>query len=69
MLKIVKQNLKGVPETLLVTLWARAAETKHYNPIIKDDKAVEMVEQIKYDFSKLIKTGIPRSWLLLEPKF
>ena len=55
MLKIVKQNLKGVSETQLITLWARAAETKHENPIIKDQKAVEIVNKIEYDFSKFDK--------------
>ena len=55
MLKIVKQNLKGVPETLLVTLWARAAETRYKDPIIKDQKAVEIVSRIEYDFSKFDK--------------
>ena len=37
----MEQKLKGVPETLLVPLWARAIETKHDNPIIKDEKARE----------------------------
>jgi len=48
----MEQKLKGVPETLLVPLWARATETKHDNPIIKDEKAVEIMDQIDYDFSK-----------------
>ena len=43
------QKLKGVPETLLIPLWASAFETKHLNPIIKDEKAVGMVENIEYD--------------------
>ena len=51
----MKQNLKGVPETLLVALWARADEKRQSKPIIKDDKALEMMEQIEYDFSKLNK--------------
>lgn len=55
MLKIVKQNLKGVPETLLATLWARAAETKQEKPIITDEKAVEIVNKIEYDFSRFDK--------------
>ena len=50
MLEIVKQNLKGVPETLLVTLWARAAETKHDEPINRDKKAVEKVKIFHFDF-------------------
>lgn len=45
-------KLSGIPETLLIALWARASETKTDTPIIRDDKAVEMVSQIDYDFSK-----------------
>lgn len=48
----MEQKLTGVPETLLVPLWARATETKHENPIIKDEKAVEIMAKIEYDFSK-----------------
>jgi len=51
----MEQNLKGVPETQLVTLWARAAETKYDEPIIKDEKAIEIVNKINYDFSKFDK--------------
>ena len=36
---MVKQSLNGVPETLLIPLWARAVETKKNNSIIKDYKA------------------------------
>ena len=54
----MKQKLEGVPETLLVPLWARATETKHDNPIVKDEKAVEIMNQIDYDFSKF-KTQEP----------
>lgn len=46
------QNLSGIPETMLIALWARAAESKRENPIIRDDQAVHMVGQIEYDFSK-----------------
>ena len=55
MLKIVKQNLRGVSETQLITLWARAAETKQEKPIIKDNKAIEIVNKIEYDFSRFNK--------------
>jgi O-methyltransferase involved in polyketide biosynthesis len=53
MVEKLEQNLSGVPETLLVPLWARAVEMKHSNPIVKDDKALEIMEQINYDFGKL----------------
>ena len=49
----LKHDLEGVPETLLVPLWARAIENNKTNPIVKDNKALEMMSQIKYDFSKL----------------
>ncbi|PID57611.1 methyltransferase [candidate division KSB3 bacterium] len=45
-------RLKDVPETLLIPLWARAAESVHPDPIIRDDKAVDMIKKIDYDFSK-----------------
>ena len=48
----MKQTLNGIPETLLIPLWARAVEIKHSNPIINDHKAIEMMEQINYDFNK-----------------
>lgn len=51
---MVKQSLNGVPETLLIPLWARAVETKKNNSIIKDYKALDMMESIYYDFSKIL---------------
>lgn len=48
----MEKQLKGIPETLLIPLWARAVESKQSNPIIKDVKAIEMVKQIDYDFTK-----------------
>ncbi len=46
------QKLSGIPETLLIALWARATATQADNPLILDNKAVEMVAQIDYDFSR-----------------
>ena len=59
----MKQNLTGVPETLLIPLWMRAAETNRMHPIMEDHKAVEMVSRIEYDFtvfekSRLSQTGV-----------
>ncbi len=48
----MEHGLRGVPETLLIPLWARAMETKRSQPIIYDEKAIEMSEKIDYDFSK-----------------
>ena len=43
-------NLSGVPETMLQTLYARAKETQTRRAI-QDEKAVELVGRLNYDFS------------------
>lgn len=45
-------DLTGISETLLITVYMRSLETKSLKGIIKDDKSVEIVERINYDFSK-----------------
>jgi O-methyltransferase involved in polyketide biosynthesis len=52
---MTKQHIQlgTVQETLLITLWARATEASQPDPILVDDKSVEIVSQIDYDFSKL----------------
>lgn len=45
-----KPELSGVTETMLQTIYARAKETKTRGAII-DNKAVEIVEKLDYDFS------------------
>jgi O-methyltransferase involved in polyketide biosynthesis len=47
------QSLEGVSETLLMTLYVRARESQRPNAMIKDDKAVAMINQIDYEFSRL----------------
>ena len=47
----MKINVKGVPETMIQTLYARAKETSKENPKIKDEMAVSIVKQLDYDFS------------------
>ena len=43
---------------MLITVWARAVETQTKNPIIIDQKVVECVEKIDYDFSKFKKSKL-----------
>jgi len=52
----MSDKLTGIPETLLIALWARAAATEEQAPIIRDDKAREMVAGIDYDFTKFDKS-------------
>jgi len=46
------EGLKGVSETLLLTLYMRSLETKRENSIIQDYKAVEIVDKIDYNFAR-----------------
>ena len=46
------EKLTGIPETLLITLWARAVEAQKAKPIIHDTAALEIMSQIDYDFDK-----------------
>jgi methyltransferase (TIGR00027 family) len=56
-------QLHGIQETLLIPLWARAAETQRQDAIIQDPLAVSLMSQIAYDFSRInwsptLQTGI-----------
>ncbi len=46
-----KISLGSVQETLLLPLWGRAVETKKQKPLLIDNKAVSIIENINYDFS------------------
>lgn len=48
----MNSKLVGVPETLLIPLWARANETSKTQPIIRDERAVVMLAEIEYDFAR-----------------
>ncbi|MGD1019052.1 MAG: class I SAM-dependent methyltransferase [Verrucomicrobiia bacterium] len=45
-------QLGQVQETMLIPLYARAVEALRKHPILKDPKAVEMVESIDWDFRR-----------------
>ena len=61
-------DLKGVPETLLIPLWARAAETAKPNPLVTDDKACEIVAGLDYDFSKFEKAWLTQVGVSVRTK-
>lgn len=48
-----KVKLTKEKETLLIPLYCRALETKKESPIIKDEKAIEIVNSIEYDYEQL----------------
>ena len=50
--KKTKVSVQGVPETMLQTLYARAKESQKKDHHIYDEKAVDIVASLDYDFSK-----------------
>ena len=62
--------LSGVPETMLQTVHARARETQTRGAI-RDDKAVELVNRLDYDFSraeadKAMRSGVIARTIVLD---
>lgn len=53
----IKVSLGAVQETLLIPLLSRALLTKQATGFIHDPRAVEIVEQLDYDFSKWEKSA------------
>ncbi len=50
-------TLGGVSETLLIPLYIRAKETQRPDAMLKDEKAVALVGQMDYDFSRIKLQG------------
>ena len=50
---ITNHDLSGVPETLFIPLYIRAMESQRPDALIKDEKAVWMMEHARYDFSRI----------------
>ncbi len=46
------QDLSAVAETLLIPLYMRATESQRSDALIKDEKAVALVQRLNYDFSR-----------------
>lgn len=59
-----KVNIQGVPETMLQTLFARAAHSQKKEHKFYDKKAVEIVKQLDYDFSKAEKDAAMSSGVI-----
>jgi len=53
MSETTNQNLSGVAETLLMTLYIRAMESQRPDALIKDEKAVALVTNMSYDFDRI----------------
>lgn len=66
-----KIKMQGVPETMLQTLYARAAYSRQKGAKFHDDKAVDIVSRMDYDFSSaskdsMMSKGVIARTLLLD---
>lgn len=66
-----KVNLQGIPETMLQTLYARAAYSKQKNAKFHDEKAEEIISRMDYDFSiagkdAMMSKGVIARTILLD---
>jgi O-methyltransferase involved in polyketide biosynthesis len=50
---ITDQNLSGVAETMLIPLYIRAIESRRPNALLKDEKAVAVVDQMESAFARI----------------
>lgn len=57
MAKVKIQGLTNVSETLLIPLYYRACESRRPDALMRDSKAVELLGQIEYDFTRVKKLG------------
>ena len=55
----VNQDLSGVSESLLIPLYNRAMESRRQDAMLKDEKAVELVTQMRLDFSRVRQIPMP----------
>ncbi|MBN1304864.1 MAG: class I SAM-dependent methyltransferase [Anaerolineales bacterium] len=51
----VNAALGNVQKTLFLPLWGRAVESKKTRPMLVDDTAVRIIEQVDYDFSQITR--------------
>ncbi|MGF1676647.1 MAG: class I SAM-dependent methyltransferase [Rivularia sp. (in: cyanobacteria)] len=61
-------KLQGVPETLMITLYGRYAEQSYPDCILKDEKTIEIVEKVDYDFSKYVNSWSSQLGVVIRAK-
>ena len=61
-------DLAGVPETLLWTLYQRAAEARRPDTVLRDVRAVQLVEAIDYPFEDRFGGGELGQWQALRAR-
>lgn len=66
-----KIEMTGVPETMIQTLYARAMESEKKGHLIYDKKAMEIVKEMDYDFTKakedaMMRNGVVARTIVLD---
>lgn len=56
--KKIPCGIGGVPETMLIPLWAKAYENRKPDGILKDEFALNILDKLDYDFSKFAKAKL-----------
>ena len=62
------QDLNDISETLIIPLYFRAIESQRADALIKDEKAVELVRQLDYDFARLKRLSSEQVTVLIRLK-
>ena len=44
---MIESKLSDLPETMLITLWAKGEETKRADALLRDEKAAEIIKRIE----------------------
>ena len=60
------EQLQGIPETMLITIWAKAIEKKQPKPIIVDNKAEEILKKLDYDFTKFANSKLSQIGVVIR---
>ena len=63
--------LEGVSETMIQTLYARVSESQKEQTYLKDQKAIDIIKQLDYDFQmakedQAMHTGVIARIILLD---
>jgi O-methyltransferase involved in polyketide biosynthesis len=51
--------LQEAQATLLMPLWARAMESRHATPLLNDQRAVDIIESLDFDFELFHEKAVP----------
>ena len=66
MTKLSTEKLGEIPETMLITLWAKSEESKFKEPFLIDKRAEEIIWKIDYDFTKFKKSKFSQAGICLR---